>query len=187
MRGLWGDSVEGRIVTLGGLLLILSFGFALILGMGKHEGTLQVLGGIATQHTIDLPSAGTMADIPPDANTILVKYVDALTIALHTGSATGIRAVSDPECECRLIGNNFEAIYKEANLLGGDYSLKEASVMRRSASQITLKVVIHMSDTTHVVRKTGARQLWEGVDIPAYFTLVSRSQKWSIHSTSVKL
>ena len=44
-----------------------------------------------------------------------------------------------------------------------------------------------MSDTTHIVRKTGAKEMWTGTDINAYFTLVNRNQKWTIHSTAVKL
>jgi len=60
-------------------------------------------------------------------------------------------------------------------------------VIRNTKSAITLKVVIHMSNTTHIIRKTGAREIWKGVDIPAYFTLAKYGNSWKIKETSVKL
>jgi len=177
-------TINNRVLGIGGLLLLLPVGLSIILSLSKHEGAITP--SHPATKIADAP-VGVMADIPSGANTALVKYVDALTNGLHTGSAVAIKEVTDPGCECRMIGDSFEAIYTKANLVGGAYSLKRSTVVKKSDSEIQLKVVIHMSDTTHIVRKTGAKEVWTGTDINAYFTLVNRNNRWTIHSTTVKL
>ena len=172
-----------RVLSIGGLLLLIPIGFSIILSLGRHEGAVSTAPG-ATKIVESPP--GIMSDIPAAANTVLVKYVDALTAGLHTGSGIAIKEVSEPGCECRVIGDSFEAIYAKANLVGGAYSLKQSTIINRTSSQIELKVVIHMSDTTHIVRKTGAKEVWKGTDISAYFTLTNIDGLWKIRQTSGK-
>ncbi len=182
MRTRINNRINNRVLGVGGLLLLLPVALSIALSMGKHEGATTTSPPATT--IIDSP-IGVMSDIPSAANTVLVKYIDALTTGLHTGSAVGIKVVSDSGCACRFIGDSFEAIYTKANLVGGAYSLKRSTVIKKNSSSIHLKVVIHMSDTTHIVRKTGAKELWKGTDINAYFTLVNRENIWRIHQTSV--
>ena len=117
----------------------------------------------------------------------LLVLIPSAAVAAPCETKVCVQVVTDPGCECRMIGDNFEAIYTKANLVGGAYSLKRSTVVNKNDSEIQLKVVIHMSDTTHIVRKTGAKEVWTGTDINAYFTLVNRNNKWTIHSTAVKL
>jgi hypothetical protein len=177
-------SINSRVLGIGGLLLLLPISMSIFLSLGKHEGTVSTE---PTKIHIKENSVGVMADIPPGANTALVKYVDALTTGLHTGSAVDIKKVSSDGCECRFIGESFEAIYTKANLVGGAYSLKRSTVIKKTADEVTLKVTISLSDTTHVLRKTGAKELWKGTDITAYFTLIQDGSNWKIRNTSEKL
>ena len=172
-----------RVLGVGGLLLLIPIGLSILLSLGRHEGTITTAKP-ATKISESPP--GIMSDIPASANTVLVKYVDALTTGLHTGSAVGIKVVTEAGCECRIIGDSFEAIYSKANLVGGAYSLKRSTIIKRTSSEIQLKVVIHMTDTTHILRKTGAKEVWKGTDISAYFTMVNIDGRWIIRQTSVK-
>lgn len=172
-----------RVLSIGGLLLLIPIGFSIMLSLGKHEGAVSTTPGAVV---IVESAPGIMSDIPAAANTALVKYVDALTAGLHTGSAIAIKEVTEVGCECRIIGDSLEAIYAKANLVGGAYSLKQSTVIKRTSSEIELKVVIHMSDTTHIVRKTGVKELWKGTDISAYFTIINIDGLWKIRQTSVK-
>ena len=181
-----------RILGVAGALLLIPVSFSIFLSTGRHQGSLlangpapRPSGSLATPVTESTP--GLLSNIPAGANTALVTYVDALTFGLHTGKNIGINAISKPGCACRIIGESFKAIYTKANLIGGAYSLKQSTVIRNTKSAITLKVVIHMSNTTHIIRKTGAREIWKGVDIPAYFTLAKYGNSWKIKETSVKL
>jgi hypothetical protein len=73
--------------------------------------------------------------------------------------------------------------------VGGAYSLKQSTIIKQTSSEIELKVVIHMSDTTHIIRKTGVKELWKGTDISAYFTIIKMTNVdgvWKIRQTSVK-
>ena len=171
-----------RILGIAGIFLAIPFLISVFLATGKHEGRTSTL--TAAVAIADSPS-GLLSDIPTGANTALVKYVDALTTGLHTGSNTEINKASDAGCECRVIGESFRAIYSKANLIGGSYSLKQSTVIHKNSQEIELKVVIHMSDTTHIVRKTGSTQVWKGLDITSYFTLVNQGKAWTIHQTSV--
>ena len=175
-------AINNRVLGVGGILLLLPIALSLFLSLSKHEG-------VTTTHPakkVSTNPAGTMADIPSGANTALVKYIDALTTGLHTGSAVDIKKVTIDGCPCRIIGDSFEAIYSKANLVGGAYSLKSSSVIKKSSDEIQLKVTIKMTDTTHIVRKTGAKELWKGTDITAYFTLTKEANSWKIRNTSVK-
>ena len=171
-----------RILGIAGIFLAIPFLISVFLATGKHEGRTSTL--TAAVAIVDSPP-GLLSDIPNGANTALVKYVDALTTGLHTGANTEINNASDAGCECRVIGESFRAIYSKANLVGGSYSLKQSTVIHKNPREIELKVVIHMSDTTHIVRKTGSTQVWKGLDITSYFTLVNQGKAWTIHQTSV--
>ena len=173
-----------RVVVVGGVLFAIPLLLFFALVMGKHEGaTTTSKPSIAV---VESPP-GVLSDIPSGANTALVQYVDALTMGLHTGSNVLINQVTDESCACRVIGESFRAIYRKANLIGGDYSLKQSTVIKEKSSEITLKVVIHMTDTKHVVRKTGASEIWKGTDVAAFFTLINREGAWKIHQTAVTL
>ena len=169
---------------IGGALLAIPIFLSIILQVGRHEGATSTA---QPAITITESPPGFLSDVPSGANTSLVKYIDALTMGLHTGSSVLINDVSDVGCECRVIGESFRAIYRKANLIGGEYSLKQSSVIHQNASEISLKVVIHMTDTKHVLRKTGVSEIWKGTDITSYFTLVNRKGSWKIHQTSVTL
>ena len=177
-------TLNNRILGIGGLLLLLPIGMSIFLSLGRHEGSIST--SSPTVKVKESP-AGVMSDIPAAANTALVKYIDALTTGLHTGSSLDIKKVTVDGCPCRIIGDSFEAIYTKANLVGGAYSLKRSTVVKRSANEVTLKVTIKMTDTTHIIRKTGAKQLWKGTDITAYFTITQEGSSWKIRDTSVKL
>jgi hypothetical protein len=175
-----------RVLSIGGLLLLIPIGFSIILSLGRHEGAVSTTPSAVK--VVESPP-GIMSDIPAAANTALVKYIDALTEGLHTGSALSIKGVSEPGCDCRIIGDSFEVIYTKANLVGGAYSLKQSTIIKQTSSEIELKVVIHMSDTTHIIRKTGVKELWKGTDISAYFTIIKMTNVdgvWKIRQTSVK-
>ena len=67
--------------------------------------------------------------------------------------------------------------------------MKRSTVLKNSSAEVKLKVTIKMTDTTHVVRKTGAKEIWKGTDITAYFTLTpdsSDKSSWKVRDTSVK-
>lgn len=176
-------TLNNRALAIGGLLLLLPITMSIVLSLGKHEGSITAP---SPQTKVKESPAGVMSDIPSAANTALVKYIDALTNGLHTGSSVDIKKASVDGCPCRIIGDSFEAIYTKANLVGGAYSLKRSSVVKRSDHEITLKVTIKMTDTTHIVRKTGEKQLWKGTDITAYFTLTQDGSAWKIRNTSEK-
>ena len=171
-----------RVVGIGAALLAIPVLFSLFLNSNKHEGALST--SRPAVKIVESPP-GLLSDIPSGANTALVKYIDALTLGLHTGSDVAIREVTNVGCECRVIGESFQAIYTKANLVGGSYSLKQSTVIHKSASEVELKVVIHMTNTTHILRKTGKSEIWKGADIPAYFTIVNRGAHWLINRTSV--
>lgn len=176
-------TINNRVLAIGGLLLLLPIALSVVLSLGKHEGTTST----ATPTTkVSESPAGVMSDIPAAANTALIKYIDALTNGLHTGSAVDIKKVTLEGCPCRIIGDSFEAIYSKANLIGGKYSLKSSTVLKNTKDEIKLKVTIKMTDTTHIVRKTGAKELWKGTDITAYFTLTKDGSTWKIRNTTVK-
>lgn len=176
-------TVNSRVLAIGGFLLLLPIALSVILSLGKHEGTTSTA---TPAIKVSESPAGVMSDIPAAANTALVKYIDALTTGLHTGSSVDIKKVTIAGCPCRIIGDSFEAIYAKANLIGGKYSLKRSTVLKNTSNEITLKVTIKMTDTTHIVRKTGAKELWKGTDITAYFTLTKDGNEWKIRNTSVK-
>lgn len=177
--------INTRVLGVGGAILLLPVLLSIFLGMNKQEGAVTTSTAAPATKVSESP-VGVMSDIPAAANTVLVKYIDALTTGLHTGSPIEINRVTEPGCPCRIIGESFQAIYTKANLVGGAYSLKRSTVIKKSESEIQLKVVIKMTDTTHIVRKTGAKELWKGTDITAYFTLTKAKNIWKIRTTSVK-
>ena len=163
-------------------LLVLSLAIPSFLGGGRNEGALALSSALPmTRAKRTLPPSL----IPPEVMTNLVNYVDAITLGLQTGDQRAIILNTRPHCECRAIGNSFHSIYKVANLIGGNFTLRSTKVISESKTETELFVLLHRSDTTHVLRANGARELWEAVDIPAYFTFTLVAGEWKIAQTSI--
>ena len=146
-------------------------------GCGRSEGARFLAGDLQSAKVVDAP-------LPDGVNTqalgAVINYVDAVNIGMRTGNGLAIRMAAQAGCGCLAIADNFEAIYQQANLVGGSYRITEIAPIINSAHLIKLKVRVDMSATTHILRKTGAKEIWPASAINTVFTLKPIAGTWSI-------
>jgi hypothetical protein len=146
-------------------------------GCGRSEGATFLAGDLHSAKVLD-------ASLPDGVNTqalgAIINYVDAINIGMRTGNGLAIRMSAQSGCGCLAIADNFEAIYKEANLVGGSYRITEIAPVTNTPIVIKLKVMVAMSATTHILRKSGAREIWPASEINTVFTLKPVAGTWSI-------
>ena len=123
--------------------------------------------------------------IPAEAITLVVEYVDALNFALDTGDLRRFNKSAKSSCTCLKPGIGIKEIYRDAVVVGGRYEITQLKPISISEDQITLQLFLERSNALQLNLKNGVALKIPGVASNATLEIEQTQNNWQITSSSL--
>ena len=123
--------------------------------------------------------------IPAEAITLVVEYVDALNFALDTGDLRRFNKSAKSSCTCLKPGIGIKEIYRDAVVVGGRYEITQLKPILISEDQITLQLFLERSNALQLNLKNGVALKIPGVASNATLEIEQTQNNWQIASSSL--
>ena len=124
-------------------------------------------------------------EIPAEAITLVVEYVDALNFALNTGDLRRFNKSAKSSCTCLKPAIGIEELYRDAVVVGGRYEITQLKPILISENQITLQLFLERSNALQLNLKNGVPLKIPGVASNATLGIEQRQNTWQITSSSL--
>jgi len=123
--------------------------------------------------------------LPAEAITLVVEYVDALNFALDTGDLQRFQKSAKDSCTCLKPAKGIEELYRDAVVVGGRYEITQLKPISISEDRITLQLFLERSTALQLNLKSGVALKIPGVASKATFEIDQSANKWQIASSSL--
>jgi len=123
--------------------------------------------------------------LPAEAITLVVEYVDALNFALDTGDLHRFQKSAKDSCTCLKPAKGIEELYRDAVVVGGRYEITQLKPISISEDRITLQLFLERSTALQLNLKSGVALKIPGVASKATFKIDQSANKWQIASSSL--
>ena len=123
--------------------------------------------------------------IPAEAITLVVEYVDALNFALNTGDLRRFNKSAKSSCTCLKPAIGIEELYRDAVVVGGRYEITQLKPISISEDQITLQLFLERSNALQLNLKNGFALKIPGVASNATLGIEQTQNNWQIASSSL--
>ena len=123
--------------------------------------------------------------LPAEAITLVVEYVDALNFALNTGDVRRFTESAKISCTCLKPAKGIEELYRDAVVVGGRYEITQLKPISISEDRITLQLFLERSTALQLNLKSGVALKIPGVASKATFEIDQSANKWQIASSSL--
>jgi len=123
--------------------------------------------------------------LPAEAITLVVEYVDALNFALDTGDLHRFQKSAKDSCTCLKPAKGIEELYRDAVVVGGRYEITQLKPISISEDQITLQLFLERSTALQLNLKSGVALKIPGVASKATLEIDQSANKWQIASSSL--
>lgn len=124
-------------------------------------------------------------EIPAEAITLVVEYVDALNFALSTGDLSRFNKSAKSSCTCLKPAIGIEELYRDAVVVGGRYEITQIKPISISEDQITLQLFLERSNALQLNLESGVALKIPGVASNATLGIEQRQNTWQIVSSSL--
>ena len=123
--------------------------------------------------------------IPAEAITVVVEYVDALNFALDTGDLRRFNTSAKSSCTCLKPAIGIEELYRDAVVVGGRYEITQLKPISISKDQITLQLFLERSNALQLNLESGVALKIPGVASNATLGIEQTQNNWQIASSSL--
>jgi hypothetical protein len=123
--------------------------------------------------------------LPAEAITLVVEYVDALNFALDTGDLHRFQKSAKDSCTCLKPAKGIEELYRDAVVVGGRYEITQLKPISISEDRITLQLFLERSTALQLNLKSGVASKIPGVASKATLEIDQSANKWQIASSSL--
>ncbi len=123
--------------------------------------------------------------LPAEAITLVVEYVDALNFALDTGDLHRFQKSAKDSCTCLKPAKGIEELYRDAVVVGGRYEITQLKPVSISEDRITLQLFLERSTALQLNLKSGVALKIPGVASKATLEIDQSANKWQIASSSL--
>ncbi len=123
--------------------------------------------------------------LPAEAITLVVEYVDALNFALDTGDLHRFQKSAKDSCTCLKPAKGIEELYRDAVVVGGRYEITQLKPVSISEDRITLQLFLERSTALQLNLKSGVALKIPGVASNATLEIKQSANKWQIASSSL--
>jgi len=123
--------------------------------------------------------------LPAEAITLVVEYVDALNFALDTGDLHRFQKSAKDSCTCLKPAKGIEELYRDAVVVGGRYEITQLKPISISEDRITLQLFLERSTALQLNLKSGVALKIPGVASKATLEIDQSANKWQIASSSL--
>ena len=123
--------------------------------------------------------------LPAEAITLVVEYVDALNFALDTGDLRRFNKSAKSSCTCLKPGIGIKEIYRDAVVVGGRYEITQLKPISISEDQVTLQLFLERSNALQLNLKNGVALKIPGVASNATLEIEQTQNNWQIASSSL--
>ncbi len=123
--------------------------------------------------------------LPAEAITLVVEYVDALNFALDTGDLHRFQKSAKDSCTCLKPAKGIEELYRDAVVVGGRYEITQLKPISISEDRITLQLFLERSTALQLNLKSGVALKIPGVASNATLEIKQSANKWQIASSSL--
>jgi hypothetical protein len=124
-------------------------------------------------------------EIPAQAITLVVEYVDALNYALDTGDVRRFKKSAQASCTCLKPAIGIKALYRDAVVVGGRYEITQLKPISISEDRITLQLFLERSDAWQSNLNSGVELKIPGVLSNAILEIYQTVNNWQIASSSL--
>ncbi len=124
-------------------------------------------------------------EIPAEAITLVVEYVDALNFALNTGDLRRFNKSAKSSCTCLKPAIGIEELYRDAVVVGGRYEITQLKPILISEDQITLQLFLERSNALQLNLKNGFALKIPGAASNATLGIEQFKNNWQITSSSL--
>lgn len=123
--------------------------------------------------------------LPAEAITLVVEYVDALNYALATGDVRRFKESTKISCTCLKPAIGIKELYRDAVVVGGRYEITQLKPISISENRITLQLFLERSTALQLNLKSGVALKIPGVASEATLEIDQGANKWQIASSSL--
>ncbi len=123
--------------------------------------------------------------LPAEAITLVVEYVDALNFALDTGDLHRFQKSAKDSCTCLKPAKGIEELYRDAVVVGGRYEITQLKPVSISEDRITLQLFLERSTALQLNLKSGVELKIPGIASNATLEIKQSANKWQIASSSL--
>jgi hypothetical protein len=124
-------------------------------------------------------------EIPAEAITVVVEYVDALNFALDTGDLRRFNKSANSSCTCLKPAIGIQELYRDAVVVGGRYEITQLKPISISEDQITLQLFLERSNALQLNLESGVALKIPGVASNATLGIEQIQNNWQIASSSL--
>ncbi len=124
-------------------------------------------------------------EIPAQAITLVVEYVDALNYALATGDVRRFKESARISCTCLKPATGIKELYRDAVVVGGRYEITQLKPISISEDRINLQLFLERTDALQVNLKDGVELKIPGVASNATLEIDQSANNWQIASSSL--
>ena len=124
-------------------------------------------------------------EIPSEAITLVVEYVDALNFALDTGDLRRFNKSAKSSRTCLKPAIGIQELYRDAVVVGGRYEITQLKPILISEDQITLQLFLERSNALQLNLKNGVALKIPGVASNATLGIEQTQNNWQIASSSL--
>jgi hypothetical protein len=175
---------SGRMKALA--LLVLSGVFSLT-GCAQNSNIEGAKFPIQSPRSFDVSDATfeLSQEIPAEAITVVVEYVDALNFALDTGDLRRFNKSANSSCTCLKPAIGIQELYRDAVVVGGRYEITQLKPISISEDQITLQLFLERSNALQLNLESGVEVKIPGVASNATLGIEQIQNNWQITSSSL--
>ena len=123
--------------------------------------------------------------LPAEAITLVVEYVDALNFALDTGDLHRFQKSAKDSCTCLKPAKGIEELYRDAVVVGGRYEITQLKPISISEDRINLQLFLERSTALQLNLKSGVELKIPGIASNATLEIKQSANKWQIASSSL--
>lgn len=123
--------------------------------------------------------------LPAEAITLVVEYVDALNYALATGDVRRFKESAKISCTCLKPAIGIKELYRDAVVVGGRYEITQLKPISISEDRITLQLFLERSTALQLNLKSGVALKIPGVASEATLGIEQIQNTWQIASGSL--
>jgi hypothetical protein len=140
---------------------------------------------IQSSHSFDDATYEISQEIPEQAITLVVEYVDALNFALSTGDLSRFNKSAKSSCTCLKPAIGIQELYRDAVVVGGRYEITQLKPISISEDQITLQLFLERSNALQLNLESGVALKIPGVASSATLGIEQIQNNWQIASSSL--
>ncbi|GDX23375.1 hypothetical protein LBMAG10_00400 [Actinomycetes bacterium] len=123
--------------------------------------------------------------IPAEAITLVVEYVDALNYALDTGDLRRFNKSAKSSCTCLKPAIGVKELYRDAVVVGGRYEITQLKPISISENRLTIQLFLERSTALLLNLESGVASKIPGVASNATFDIEISQNVWQIASSSL--